>query len=395
MLIRQHAITMVRMRVKHRSCVIFFCSSAGEYEQARPLIDRLLAREQPPHIHVFFFSRSGIEFMHARRETIAHSLAPIDTVWHWGTLFAALQPDACIVVRHEWWPGFLATAREYAKVCLIDGTRSPGTTLFKRSMKARLAGFFDRIFVVGPDDADWFSRELGITRARLAVVGDTKYDRARDRVLSNPNLISSLATDLERVFPERYRLVAGSVHTPDVAALCAAFRKLDASTSKKWLLVLVPHEVSQGKTQEILAQVRSAGLRIVRMSQLADESGPISAEVLLVDRMGILAELYGVARLGYIGGAMHHKVHNVLEAAAHGLAAACGPYYKNSAEAVRLVGEGMLKVVTDADRLTNWWQENASRTSQPGQSAERVAALCGATALIIPELDTVMRKSPT
>ena len=83
-----------------RQTVLFFCSSAGEFEQAKPLIDRL-CRQNQYAVHVLFFSESGIKYAVSRGEKLSYSKAPLDTVWNWNRFFAALNPRYTFVIKYE------------------------------------------------------------------------------------------------------------------------------------------------------------------------------------------------------------------------------------------------------------------------------------------------------
>ena len=79
--------------------------------------------------------------------------------------------------------------------------------------------------------------------------------------------------------------------------------------------------------------------------------------MIVIDSIGILAEIYGTAQAAFVGGALHHQVHNVLEPASHGLALAYGPFYKNSQEAIHLVQSGLAVVIKDPSQFVTWWRQ--------------------------------------
>jgi 3-deoxy-D-manno-octulosonic-acid transferase len=347
------------------SAVLFYCSSAGEYEQARPLIDRL-EEGGKTYVHVLFFSRSGLDFLRARGDKTPAHLAPAtDSVWEWGTVFAALRPDVVAVVRHELWPGFLSTARHYAKVYLVCASRSAGESrsLWKRQVRGALLRQFDAIFAVATNDADFFHKNYAVSRAKLRVVGDTKYDRALDRARRRPQLLPGESGVVERLSAAApagatKRLVVGSAHPPDLEVVLAA-RRILGDAAKDWQLLIAPHEVDKGMVARMEERCVSEGYRVLRYSALAvaplSELKAGSGEIVLVDSLGKLAELYGAGTAAFVGGAVHRQVHNVLEPASHGLPLAFGTKYANSGEAVRLVDAGLATPVVGAEALAAWW----------------------------------------
>jgi 3-deoxy-D-manno-octulosonic-acid transferase len=107
--------------------------------------------------------------------------------------------------------------------------------------------------------------------------------------------------------------------------------------------------------------------------------------------MGQLAELYSIGDLAYVGGAMHAKIHNVLEPAAHGLALSSGPFYKNSREAIRFQKDGILTVVENAAQMTSWWTESARQVSDIRKSIHsKVYELCGASDKLFSALEELL-----
>jgi 3-deoxy-D-manno-octulosonic-acid transferase len=382
---------IARERARKRRCVVFYCSSAGEFEQARPLVERI-ARLPSVYVQTIFFSKSGLDFVRARGETLPCCLSPAtDSVWHWGWLFAALRPDVVAVVRHELWPGFLEAAHHYAKVYLIDASRSLGESRsrLKRFGRSWLLKGFDGIYAVAPADLAYFRDDYGIPAGRLQVAGDTKYDRVRERAAAKAGDVQRLKALFDGWRPKAAtkRLVIGSAYRQEVELYLAA-RQARPAAAPRWQAVIAPHQLSAEMTAWIRERCRGAGLTMALYSQISSGTAPSppssegseGAEVILVDTMGILAEAYGTADAAFVGGALHHQVHNVLEPACHGLALAFGPFYKNSQEALHLVQAELATVVTDAQELGRWW----ARLDQAGDAlaarmVEEVRGLTGAS----------------
>jgi len=179
------AASLQKKRKGFQKAVLFFCSSAGEYEQARPLIDRLTNNNV--FVHTLVFSKSGHDYISARKDDVSYSLTPItDSVWDWGWIFSAIRPSIIAVVRHELWPGFIWSARNYGCLVLINASRSIGEAKSKpkKAIRAALLRMFDKIYTVSPRDAEFFKREYHIKNLSVIVSGDTKYDRALERTKS-------------------------------------------------------------------------------------------------------------------------------------------------------------------------------------------------------------------
>lgn len=366
--------------------VVFFVSSAGEYEQAKPIIDRL-EKAGSIDVQVFIYSESGMEYIRVRNELISIHKAPHDTLSNWRKIFTVLRPDVCVVVRHELWPGFLASSYLYSSAILIDATESLGlkNKWLARNLKSRILRFFSKIYVVGESEADFFCDILFQERANIKIVGDTKYDRVKERDLLNTKETDSIRSKLEEIFPSYKRLVVGSGWHRDIEVSLDAMRCLKSDDNiKKWQLVIAPHDISGDMISWIESTIIKRGLDVCLFSKISDCSSSSFKKdlppVLIVDTMGILAELYELGTLAFVGGALHHKVHNVLEPAIKGLFLAYGNLYKNSREAEILAEEGLVQIITNHNEFKTWWLKyiNIGQTERDDRLLSKVNALCGA-----------------
>lgn len=382
--VRDLGLSVAQPRAAQRRCFVFFCSSGGEYEQAKPLIERLQAAPST-YVQILFFSQSGLEFARARAETAPCALFPLtDSVFDWGSLFTALRPDAVVVVRYELWPGFLDAARHFAKVYLIDASCGLGESRswLKRRVRASLLGSFDHIFAVSAADATYLARDCGVPQEKVAVTGDTKYDRVRERALARRTDAASWRARWALALGARRRLIIGSAHPADVTALVDAIGAFPA-WRQQWQVIIAPHHLEAERLTALDAILARGGVSAVRYTSWLRSNGPFDA--LILDTMGMLAEVYGACDAALVGGAMHYRVHNVLEPACHGLALAFGPFYKNSQEAVLLVNAGHAAVVKNGAELAAWWQ-GLQRPETAGTSPALQAAveqLCGASDKIL------------
>jgi 3-deoxy-D-manno-octulosonic-acid transferase len=387
-----HLAELARRRAEKTHAALFFCSSAGEYEQAKPLIDRIIKKNSGDwFVHICFFSRSGFAFAKARSEILSYSLCPLDSVWAWGQIFSAIQPEVTFVVRYELWPAFLSTARHFGKLYLVNASRGdvPGEVSFwkkwgKRQIRGRLLQFFDKIFVVDDEDARFFKEHYLLLCEKIVLAGDTKYDRVRERALYKADTAPTLDGHLKNISHAALRFIVGSGHKADLAITLAARSLFNAEEANKWLLVLVPHDVSSTNIELTLKQVKTAGLRVELFSMPKSTPG---LQVLIVDTIGQLAEFYAVCDAALVGGAFHHRVHNVLEPACHGLPTAFGPLHKNSSEALELIKAKAAKVVATPEQLALWWQKQ-NHESTAWQTASvcalsTVERLCGASNRIL------------
>lgn len=128
--------------------------------------------------------------------------------------------------------------------------------------------------------------------------------------------------------PEDFVFIAGSTWPEDEAVLIPAFAKLRGKNAK---VIVAPHEVGADHLDKLRADIAAAGLKSILYSQA--EAWP-DGEILIIDRVGILAELYTWADLAFIGGSFKKQVHSVMEALAAGLPVLVGPHHRNNREAL-------------------------------------------------------------
>lgn len=386
-------VDLARKRRQFDDCVVFFCSSAGEYEQAKPLIERLTLAGNVL-CHVFFFSVSGAKFIKARKDSVSWALSPPDHVWAWGSLFAALRPSKTVIIRHEVWPAFLWIASQWGKVIIVDavvpsllGRQGKWKEKLNLAIKAWLLRFVDRICVVARPDQDFFERWLQIPPSKIIVTGDTKYDRVIERAREKRKSVD----EMRSFFNEKWNptgcdmtLIGGSVHVPDVELLMQVFSGDELGRIK---ILLVPHDVSSGNVARIYETVKNAGFSCELLSEIEASSFRFLGQhprVILADEMGRLSDLYGIADFAWVGGAVHAKVHNVLEPAAWGLPVSCGLHFKNSQEAVALHKSGLLFAAGNAEALRRHWLALVPEVSSFGERTLQFAkSMAGASDTVI------------
>jgi 3-deoxy-D-manno-octulosonic-acid transferase len=196
---------------------------------------------------------------------------------------------------------------------------------------------------------------------RGLVAGDPRVDRALARV--EAALTAGKARETLSLWRRKeFCLVAGSTWPEDEKVLLQAWSRLTFPRS----LVLVPHEPEENHLLKIEKHLGENGLRCIRYSRLKNES---EADVLLVDQRGVLAELYGLGRLAYVGGGFGRHIHSIVEPVAHGLPVAFGPHYRRSPEAFTLCAAGSALALPggSARELADWIQ----RLKDPGEERDR------------------------
>ncbi|MEM9025159.1 MAG: glycosyltransferase N-terminal domain-containing protein, partial [Bacteroidota bacterium] len=312
-------------RANHQRAAIFYCSSAGEYEQALPVIDRL---GPDWYIHIFFSSVSGVEYATALEENRPFHLSPVEGLQRWERVFNAIQPELVVVTRHGLWPAFLYTARQYAQLVAIDVAVRDNSGGLSRRIKTWLLNWFDRVFFVSEEDR----RLLNDLQVPSQIAGNTKFDRAADRKSLRADQAARLATEADRLLLPGKRLIAGSAWREDVEVILEAHRTLTGMEQEEWRLILVPHDVSPTMINWMEQACLAAGLSVTRYSQKERAGQP--TKVLIVDTIGLLFELYAGADVALIGGGFQQGIHNLVEPAVFGLPLIAGPLAGSDREAM-------------------------------------------------------------
>ncbi|HKS07063.1 MAG TPA: glycosyltransferase N-terminal domain-containing protein [Gemmatimonadaceae bacterium] len=341
-----------------RPLIWFHAPSVGESLQALPVVERLRAQSQPPQVAVTWYSPSAEAF--AKRFDVDYrDYLAFDTTRGAHRALDALRPNALVYAKLDVWP--VLTARASARgvpVGMISATLSEGSRRRGGVARMLLRDAYARLALVGAITADDAERlvDLGVRRDAIRVTGDTRCDQVWERVRatdrSRPPL-SDLVSD-------RPTLVAGSTWPSDEAHLLPAWDlvRREIPTAR---IIIAPHEPTSAHTDPLVAWAKRVGLSAAVLS----DRNAASADVVIVDRVGVLADLYSLGLIAFVGGGFHAAgLHSVLEPAAAGAAVVHGPGWRDSPDAGRLIAAGAGAAVADgaelARTLIGWLRDPAS-----------------------------------
>jgi 3-deoxy-D-manno-octulosonic-acid transferase len=333
--------------------------SVGEGLQARPVL-QLARRERPDaQLAYTFFSPSALAFSRGLDVDFADYL-PFDTGGEAAAALDALAPRALVFSKLDVWPHLarVASSRGVA-LGLVSATLAEGSSRRRGLAHRLLTNAYARLDAVGAIDADDAERlvALGVRRERISVTGDTRYDQVWARVRSADRSTGLLAT----LASERPTLVAGSTWPADERPLLAAWVRVRAAAPDARLIV-APHEPTAAHLTPLERWATGAGFRAARLG--APDVG--SADVVIVDRVGVLGDLYALATVAYVGGGFHDAgLHSVLEPAAFGVPVLFGPRFANSRDAALLIARGGGASASDEPsldgRLREWFGDDRAR----------------------------------
>ncbi|HOY37936.1 MAG: 3-deoxy-D-manno-octulosonic acid transferase [Bacteroidales bacterium] len=322
------------------SWIWFHCASLGEFEQGRPLIEKI--KQMHPHkkILLSFFSPSGYEM----RKNYAYAdyvcYLPFDTRKNAAEFFSIIRPEALILVKYELWYYFINKAAESkTKVFLISAIfrKKHWLLRFKTFFAKKILLTFDWIFV---QDNQSLQLLQNFECSNCSVEGDTRFDRVI-QIVSEP-----YSNTLIEIFKGNSMcLIAGSTWPADEVILSQTFR----SYAGRLKLIVVPHEIHRKHIDDILSLW---GKNCLVYSE-TDNAALGNADVMVIDKMGLLSRLYRYADIAYIGGGFGKGIHNTIEAAAYGVPVFFGPAFRKFNEAVGLIHCGAAFCVHNSTDLTN------------------------------------------
>lgn len=304
--------------------VWFHCSSLGEFEQGRPVMEELRRRDPEARIVLTFFSPSGYEVRRNYAGADHVFYLPLDTRRNASRFIRTVHPRCAYFIKYEYWYHFIdRLSAGRIPVYLISAVFRDSQIFFRRSggLFRGILRKFDHIFVQDAASLDLL-KSAGITEASIS--GDTRFDR-----VSDVSAASEEIKGLREFCGDEPVLVAGSTWPEDESVLLRYIRE----SGRTMKFIIAPHEITEAGLGRI---ERSCGKQCLRFSRM-DPQTAHEAEVLLVDVMGRLSSIYRYGTLAYIGGGFGHGIHNILEAAAYGMPVLFGPRYGKFREAVELI----------------------------------------------------------
>lgn len=350
----------------------FHVSSYGEFLQAQPILRHLKQKYPALVIVVSFFSPSGYDHVSVGDIVDVKCYLPFDSYWGAKKFVAMLAPTVAAIVRHDIWPNFVyRLAQQHIPLLLVDASLSDKSARLLplvQKINRQLFGCMTAILAISEAEAAKF-QQLMDHPEQVMVVGDTKYDQVFERGQQR-EAIAAL-TEIPALQQSKIWVVGSSWPMdehfifPAFEALCRQFDDL--------VLILAPHEPVPRRIQELEARLARAQLPALRLSQLVGNQ--FNARCLIVDRVGVLAALYSLATIAFVGGSFHYKVHNVLEPAVFGIPVLFGPKMTNSAEARQLLAHEAAILVRSrediVETVTNLLQ-HADLASAYGQRARQI-----------------------
>jgi len=312
----------------------FHFASLGEFEQGRPVLERIKTLYPNKKIIITFFSPSGYEIKKNYNGAEGVFYLPLDTADHATRFINAVNPQIAIFTKYEYWYHYFKELNSrQIPLFVISGIFRPDQPFFKwyGGLNRKILKFVTHFFVQNEE-----SRNLlqSIELNNVSLSGDTRFDRVV-RHAAKVKTFESVA----HFCGTAPVLIAGSTWLADERLL-----KSIISAHPDWKFIIAPHEVDTAHINEISKLFPDN----IRYSELS--ASPQPAQVLIIDGIGLLSSLYQYGNIAYIGGGFGAGIHNTLEAAAFGIPVLFGPKYHKFQEAKDLISIGAaISVASDAE----------------------------------------------
>lgn len=360
----------------HGKTIWMHCASLGEFEQGRPLLEKMRSEYPAARIVLTFFSPSGYNIRKNYPQADLVLYLPADHPKNARRFLDTIQPDLVVFIKYEFWNAFLnAIHQRNIPLYLVSAVFRENQPFFKwyGSLHRGMLRCFTSIFVQDTESAALL-KEIGIASK---VAYDLRFDRVKE-IAMKPQVIPEVVS-----FCKNHRvIVAGSTWNHDERLLFSVFQQQLSKAGIR--LIIAPHEVNEQHICQIETLFKG---HCIRLSQAAENQ---VGSVLIIDSIGLLSSIYTHAWVSYIGGGFGKGIHNTLEAAVYGCPVVFGPNHQKFKEAIGLKDAGGGYCVHTADefiQLIEKWENDSEAYALSGKmSREYVTSHTGGTEMIFQEI---------
>ena len=337
---RKQSFNILEQKIDSSQKYIWFhVASLGEYEQGLPVMEALKKQYPEYKIVLTFFSPSGFEIRKNNKIADITIYLPLDTKQNVKRFLDLVQPKMVFFIKYEFWPNYLNELKKrHIPTYLVSGIFRENQLFFKG-----YGGFYRKAlqafthFFVQNDTSKVLLQSIGFKN--VTVHGDTRFDRVAQIVAHVQPL-----EFMERFKNNSKTIVIGSSWIDDETVYLPY---LNESENVKF--VIAPHNIKEEEINRLIAKINKKVVRYTsyKLEDLA------SADVFMIDTIGILTQIYAYADVAYVGGGFKTGLHNILEPATYGVPVVIGPKYEKFQEAKDLIALGSCLVVNDTEELNN------------------------------------------
>ncbi|RZK42202.1 MAG: 3-deoxy-D-manno-octulosonic acid transferase [Pedobacter sp.] len=372
---RKNIFEELKIRVNANDRPIWFhFASLGEFEQGRPVLEKVKSLYPEVKILITFFSPSGYEIRKNYPGADAVFYLPIDRARNAKKFVDLVNPRMAIFTKYEFWFHYFKTlhSREIP-LYMISAIFRPNQIFFKwyGGFNRKILSFVTHFFVQNDESAQLLKQ---IDLLNVTVNGDTRFDRVYENSLKTPT-----NEFVARFCSDSPTFIVGSSWPEDEKLLPALSEKYP-----DWKIIIAPHEVHEKHISDIEILFPNS----VKFSVFKNQSSQTTSKILIIDNIGMLSSLYQYASLAYIGGGFGAGIHNTLEAAAFKLPIIFGPKYDKFQEAKDLIAIDAARSINNSEELIAAFEYFKNNESAAERAASYVKSNKGATEII---LETVFK----
>ena len=369
----------------NRGAVWIHAASVGEFEQARPLLERLRREHPDRKIVVTFFSPSGYEARKNYPHADAVLYLPFATRRKAKQFLEALQPSLAIFVKYEFWPAYLRELKKRGiPTYSISAIFRPTQRFFHwyGAGALKLLHCFTHIFV--QDEA---SRRLLAEHGvhECSVAGDTRFDRVNEVLAATRERKDARLLPIAQFVENAPQVVvAGSTWPEDEELLKQFVERASELGNEGTKLILVPHEINEEHLHDIFQRFKGRFVKYSDISAMPSNLSRVNilrrAQVMVIDTIGLLSSIYQFGQVAYIGGGFGEGIHNTIEAAVYGVPVVFGPNCRHFREALGLIDAGAARSIKNYAELEAAFTTALEQHETIGaKAAEYVQSELGAT----------------
>lgn len=354
------------------------CSSLGEFEQSRPIIEALTNRFPDVFILLTFFSPSGYEIRKSYPQADLIMYLPADTPQNAHYFVQAVAPDVAIFIKYEFWLNYInALSKQQIPLYSVSAIFRKNQVFFKSWGKwyRKHLGLFSHFFVQNRQSADLL-KAWNITNVTIS--GDTRYDRVYAIAAQNKPVEAARA-----LAAHNFTLVAGSTWPPEHNLLI----RLANEKISGLRIIIAPHELHEKTFRHLENSING---KVVRYSQTTTAQAA-DAKVLIIDNIGLLSTLYRYGQAALVGGGFGKGIHNTLEAAVYGIPVMFGPNHQKFHEARTMIEHQIAFSINNYEtfyKLLTQFMENKDYYNELSRRiTEFINKQLGATEIVLQSID--------
>lgn len=366
--------------------VWFHAASLGEFEQGRPIMERLRSEHPEYKILLTFFSPSGYEVRKNYEGADIICYLPLDTPINAIRFLRLVRPVMAFFIKYEFWYNYLHILK-YRKVPTysVSSIFRPEQVFFKWYAKkyAEVLRCITHFFVQNEQSRELLEK-IGITEVTIS--GDTRFDRVlqikeQSKRLPLVEAFKNKKQTVEEAYKQEYKVfVAGSSWPPDEDIFIRFFNE-----HPEWKLIIAPHVIGNDHLQQIMSKLNR---KTVRYTEATPETAA-EAQCMIIDCFGLLSSIYHYGEVAYVGGGFGVGIHNVLEAAVWNVPVFFGPNNTRFQEAQQLLASGGAVEITDYNSfdsaMTRFMNDEKWLKECGSKAGEYVKSKAGATDIVLKE----------